>query len=257
MLIAVGSLKGSPGASTLALAMAAVWPDGSADARGPMVVEADCAGGDLGGRCWLPDSPGLASLATGTRAGGVDLGQHTARLACGVEVVVAPASRQAATIAVGLLAEIDPAAWTGDRVVLADVGRLETGLPGVGLAEAADVLLLVSAGDEASLLRVGDAAIPRDRSRLVVVGACSYSAEEVETGVGIPVAGQLPWDPRAAAVLWGQRAPGRGWASRGLPAAARAVALDWRGARPGPMERGGHRARRGQPASTPRVGSST
>jgi hypothetical protein len=219
VLIGIGSVKGSPGVTTLAVVLAATWPGGSAT-----VVEADCAGGDVGGRCWLPDSPGLASLATAARTGVSDLAEHAARLPCGVPVVVAPASRQAATIAVGLLAETDSRAWAGDRAVLVDLGRLDPGLPNTTLAQAAGVLLVVARGDEGSLLRLADAGLPADTTRLVLVGGCDYPDEEVTAGIGLPVAARLPWDRRAAEAVWAAQTPARGWTSRGLPAAARALA---------------------------------
>lgn len=228
MLIGIGSVKGSPGVTTLAVTLSATWPGETA-----RVVEADCAGGDVGGRCWLSDTPGLASLATAARSGGCDLGEHTAALACGVPVVVAPAARQAATIAVGLLAEADHRVWTGHHTVVADLGRLDPGLPNGALARAVDVLLVVTTGDEASLLRLVDAGLPADTARLVLVRECDYPDAEVAASVGLPIAGHLPWDPRAAATVWSGQAPGRGWTSRGLPAAARALAGHLATAAPG------------------------
>lgn len=223
MLVTVGSVKGSPGATTLAVLLAATWP-GTAPGQSPVVVEAECAGGDLGGRCWLPDSPGLTSLATATRTGHVVLRDHTAQLSCGVDVVVAPAARQASTIAVGLLAEAGVSSWLGDQTAIADVGRLDSGVPSSEFVKAADVVLVVSRADEASLLRLSDATPDRDTARLVLVGICPYSSEEITEAVGLPVAAVLPWDPRAAQTVWGRGVPGRAWTKRGLPAAVRALA---------------------------------
>src|SRR3954466_96920 len=45
MLIALASVKGSPGVTSTALAIAAVWP------RPVVLLEADPTGGDLGYRC--------------------------------------------------------------------------------------------------------------------------------------------------------------------------------------------------------------
>jgi hypothetical protein len=223
MLITVGSVKGSPGATTLALLLAATWP-ASPPGRRPIVVEADCAGGDLGGRCLLPDSPGLTSLATAARAGRAVLSDHVTRLPLGVDAAVAPASQQASTVAIGLLAEVGVAAWLGDQTGIADVGRLDPGAPSNELVSAADAVVLVSSGDAASLLRLADTVLARERTHLVLVGACAYSTQEVEEGVGLPVAAVLPWDPRAARMVWGTGAPGRAWTRRGLPAAVRALA---------------------------------
>ncbi|MCW2499451.1 MAG: hypothetical protein JWN87_1127, partial [Frankiales bacterium] len=59
MLIAIGSVKGSPGATTLAMAMAARWPT-----PGATVVEADPGGGSAAAWFGLCREPGLAALAT-------------------------------------------------------------------------------------------------------------------------------------------------------------------------------------------------
>jgi MinD-like ATPase involved in chromosome partitioning or flagellar assembly len=59
MLLAVCSLKGSPGVTTLATALGARWPAGET----PILVEADPAGGDLMARFRLNDAPGLVTLA--------------------------------------------------------------------------------------------------------------------------------------------------------------------------------------------------
>ena len=52
-LIALASVKGSPGVTTTCLALAAAWP-----ARRRLVIEADPAGGDLGPWLGLPRAPG-------------------------------------------------------------------------------------------------------------------------------------------------------------------------------------------------------
>ena len=220
MLITVASTKGSAGVSTFAVVLAAVWPGQPP----PVVVEADCAGGDLGARHWLPDTPGVGSLATQSRTGSVTLDQHVTRLPCGVDAVLAPAGRLPATVAVGLLAEADLAVWAKERPTIADLGRLEPEAPSGALVEAADVVLLVSRGDEGALLRLANADLPVCRTRLVLVAGCRYPVAEIADRTGLEVAAQMPWDPHAAAVVAGRRKAGRGWTRRGLPAAARALA---------------------------------
>jgi hypothetical protein len=220
-MIAVGSLKGSPGATTLAVALAAVWPGES-----PVLVEVDCAGGDLGGWHWAPDSPGLASLANACRAGNASLTEHTCVLPCGVQAVVAAAGRQPATVAVDLLAQANPALWAKERAVIVDVGRLEPGSPGLGFVELAEVLLVVARGDGASLLRVAGCGLAQQRARLVLAGGSGYPLGQVSELTGLPVAAELPWDSYAAQVIGGRRPARRGWTRRGLPAAARALAVE-------------------------------
>lgn len=221
MLIAVASTKGSPGATTFAVTLAAVWQGDP-----PVVIETDCAGGDVGARQWLPDSPGVATLATQCRTGSAILDQHVTRLPCGVDVVLAAAGRHPATVAVGLLAEADSALWARERTTIADVGRLEPGAPSAAIVDLADILLVVTRGDEGSLLRLADAGLTTSGARLVLVGGSTYSAAEISDRVGLSVAVEVPWDSHAAEVVSGQRAPRRGWTRRGLPAAARALAAE-------------------------------
>jgi hypothetical protein len=222
MLITIASSKSAGGATTLAVVLAAVWP--GADV--PIVVEADCAGGDLGAWHWLPDSPGVATLATQSRTGSVTLDAHLTRLPCGVEVALAPAGRQPATVSVGLLMEADLGLWAKERPTIADVGRLEPGAPSTALVDQADVVLVAARGDEGTLLRLAATSLPPGRTRLVLAGGSRYTNAEITERTGIPVVAEVPWDARAADVVAGRRKAGRGWTRRGLPAAARALAVD-------------------------------
>jgi hypothetical protein len=220
MLLSTVATKGPAGVTTFAVALAAVWPG-----EAPIVVEADCAGGDLGAWHWLPDNPGVGSLAMQARTGSVVLDHHLTRLPCGVDVVVAPAARHQATVAVGLLMEADLGLWAKERPTIADVGRLEPGAPSAALVEQADAVLVVSRGDEGSLLRLADADLPTGRSLLVLVGGSPYTPAEIVQRTGLQVAAQVPWDTHAAAIVAGRRRVRRGWTRRGLPAAARALAV--------------------------------
>jgi hypothetical protein len=147
-------------------------------------------------------------------------------LPCGVDVVLAPAGRQPATVAVGLLMEADLGLWAKERPTIADVGRLEPGAPSAALVAHADVVLVAARGDEGTLLRLADAGLPPGRSRLVLAGGCRDSNAEITERTGLPVVAEVPWDVRAADVVAGRRKAGRGWTRRGLPAAARALATD-------------------------------
>jgi hypothetical protein len=241
MLITVGSWKGAPFVTSLALGLAARWPQ-----PGAVVVEADPAGGDLALRFGHHREPGLSALAADTRAGGGgrDLDAYTQRLVLGVDVVFAPADRRVdgrvdgpgeAAQAVRLLARnclglLGAAA--ARRLVVVDVGRLGWDSPALPLVCAADVLLLVSA---AGLEGIDAVQVRRDRLlglagmwasvRLVLAGRAPFPVREIARVVGLPVAGQLPEDQRGAAVLAGRARPGRGWTRLELPRAARAIAL--------------------------------
>ena len=220
MLVAVTSVK-SGGATTFAAALAAVWPDESA-----LLVEADPAGGDLGGWYGLPDSPGLASLANACRSGHVDLAEHITRLPFGIDAVLAAAGRPQASAAIGLLADAEPARWAKDRPTVLDLGRLEPGSPALPLLELADVVLVVAGGDALSLLRLSLAEIPSDRARLVTVGRLGYAVEDLAHLIGgVPLIAQMPWDRHSAEVIAGKRRARRAWNRLGLPATARALAV--------------------------------
>ncbi len=218
MLVAVTSVK-SGGATTFAAALTAVWPEESA-----LLIEADPAGGDLGGWHGLPDSPGLASLANACRSGHIDLTEHTTRLPFGVNTVLAAAGRPQASAAIGLLADTEPARWAKERPVVLDLGRLEPGSPAVPLLELADAVLVVAGGDALSLLRLSLAEIPSDRARLVTIGPLGYSFEDLANTVRVPLIAQMPWDRHSAEVIAGKRRIGRAWNRLGLPATARSLA---------------------------------
>jgi len=217
MLVAVTSLK-SGGATTLAAALAAVWPEPA------LLIEVDPAGGDLGGWHKLPDTPGLASLANACRMGQVDLSEHTTRLPFGVDAVLAAAGRPQASAAIGLLADTEPARWAKERPTVLDVGRLEPGSPALPLLELADAVLVVAGGDVLSLLRVAMAEIPVERAQLVAVGPLAHPRDDLAGLLPIPLVAELPWDRHSAEVIAGTRRARRAWTRVGLLATARALA---------------------------------
>ncbi|RQW95535.1 MinD/ParA family ATP-binding protein [Micromonospora inaquosa] len=217
MLVAVTSLK-SGGATTVAAALAAVWPEPAC------LIEADPAGGDLGGRHRLPDAPGLASLANACRTGQADLTEHATRLPFGVDVVLAAAGRPQASAAIGLLADTEPARWAKERPIVLDVGRLEPGSPALPLLELADMALVVAGGDVLSLLRVSLADIPVRRAGLVTVGPLTHPREDLAGLLPLPLVAAMPWDRHSAEVIAGTRRPRKAWTRVGLPATARALA---------------------------------
>jgi len=221
MRIAVASAKGSPGATCFALALAVVW------SRPVVLVEADLAGGDLGGRFGVPDHPGLASLVVaGRRDGGPDLWHaHTHRLPVGAQVVIAPAAaRQARAAVAGLAARIPPA----DIDVIFDVGRLDEQSPAWPLAAACDALLVVSGSDITAIDHT--AALTNQRGEhprvsAVLVGDIRFALAEMADVLDVPILASVPTDAGTAAVLTGAARPGRRWSRFGIPAAARTAAL--------------------------------
>lgn len=213
MLISVLSLKGSPGTTTLAVALAARWP---APARA-LVIEADPSGGDLGLRFSLSSTPGLGSLAAAARReSDADLvWRHTQQLPGGLPVIAAPPDADQARAALSALAP-DPTSGLGvlraaanrpDTVVIADCGRVDPGSLALSIVRASDVVVLLSRAHADDL-----AHLPR---RLPTVGRWSpnpvlllvgegYSTAEVARELGVPPLGRVPDDPSGAAVLCGR-----------------------------------------------------
>lgn len=212
MLIALASVKSSPGATTAALALAAAWRN----APRRLLVEADPSGGDLGLRLGLPATAGLAGLAAAARHRH-DPGlpwQHARELAGGTHLITAPAGAgQAAACVTALAAGSVPRELAaGPEPVLADCGRLDPGSPAIPLAAAAALTLLVVRPRVSELAHLE----PRIRgleqagltlALLLVPGGHrpppepEYPAGEITAALGVPVQAALPADPRTAGLL--------------------------------------------------------
>lgn len=241
MLITIGSVKGSPGSTTLATALAARWP-----ASGALLVEADPTGGDLAFRFGHHREPGLSALVADARGGGLgrNLADYTQRLSIGVSVVFAPADQRGdgrldapgeAAQAVRLLAGPGIAVLRAaalSHLVVVDVGRLTWDSPAWPLLGAADAVLLLAASGLEGLDavqvrrdRIMASSGSRTQPRLVLVGQPPCPIAEIARVIGWPVAGVLPLDPKGAAVLAGGTRPTWGWTRLPLPRSARALAL--------------------------------
>lgn len=215
MLVTVGSVKGSPGVTTFAVALAASWP-----AARRIVVEADTSGGDLAARFGLHPSPGLVSLAaevrTVSRPDGDVVWRHAHPIGDGLFVVAAPPGAAEATGALsamlpaGLVA-LRAAAADPECLVVVDCGRLDPGTVGAPLADGTDALLVLtgSRADDLAHLpsRLRNLGRGARQRRLLLVGD-GYPRAEVERELGAPIAGRIPHDARGAAALRGL-GPGR------------------------------------------------
>jgi hypothetical protein len=221
----------SAGVTTLALAVAARWPQpGTA-----LLVEADPAGGDLAARFGLRPAPGLTSAAA---AGGADArlpGGHVQQLpGVGVAVLLAAASYLQASAAVRTADEaglIEAAGAAGP--VLVDAGRLDGRSPALPIAARAAVAVLVCAPrwDElahaaATVSALGSAG--GARPWLVLRGDGPVGAKEIADALDVSVCGTVPEDRTGARVLSGQARPGKGWVRLPLARTGRglAIALD-------------------------------
>ncbi len=227
-VVALASVKASPGVTTSLLALAATWPG----QRPLLLVDADPDGGSLAARTGLPTEPGLTSLAAAARrtlrAG--ELERHTQPLPGGFPALVGPADGEHAARALQLVGGPLATALRSDpgRDVLVDCGRLRAGSPAAPLAAAADVLLLMARPrlDELQHLRP---ALPRltaagARPALLLAGDGPYPPAEVAAVLDVPVLATLPHDPAPADQLAGQRRRAGRLERTALLRAARAVA---------------------------------
>jgi hypothetical protein len=208
MLIAVGSAKGAPGVTTLALAVAALWPRPDA-----VLVECDPAGGDLWARFGHHPEPGLSTLAAAALAPwhGPIPDAYRQRLAVGADVVLAIPGEGAAasvqTLADKGIGALRQAAATS--TVVLDVGRLEGRSPAVALAAAADHVLLLATPGLAEQAQVATrlpwlASGLAGRLWLVRAGEGPHRGAELERDLGLPVLGTVPHSRWGAGVLAGQ-----------------------------------------------------
>ncbi len=220
MLIAVGSVKGSPGVSTFCLALAARWPGTGRR----VLVECDPAGGDLAARYGLALSPGLVSLAVARRGSDVEsVWPHTQVLPGGLPVLAAPPGGEQTRAALTALAGTGPhplvqAAADPGSVVIVDAGRLDAGSVALGLVRAADQLLLLShaAGSDLAHLaaRLEEVSAWNERVGLLLLGG-GYPDAEVARELGLPVMARIPTDRVGAATLTGHTPPRRRPFARG------------------------------------------
>ncbi len=207
--IAVFSVKGSPGATTTALALsAALATHGS---RPALLVEADGAGGDLPPLLGRPIDPGMASLAAASRheASRLDLEHHLQPLPTGGSVLVGSTDpiEVAANLAT-LARRLPDAARAGGYDVVVDAGRLAPSSPACALAESADVGLLclretVPAIEAVAVRREWLTGLLGSRIELVLLGDGHYGDAAITAATGFPVAGRLPRDHRAVPPLHG------------------------------------------------------
>lgn len=211
MMIALFSLSGAPGVTTVSLALAGSWP--SAD---PVrMVEADASGGDVAAWWDVPPWPGVVDLAAASRSGQdherPDLFSSTQVLPGGTRVCVAPSTAERTTAALELLAQNPKALRNGVTVV--DLGRVGPEGASAALLGAADLAVAVTTGDAAQLKRVKEASSGWSSQNGPPIGAAvlgaEHSSREISSALGVPVWARLPRDRKAAAFLANRADPPR------------------------------------------------
>ena len=212
-LVALCSLKGSPGVTTATVGLAAGWP--TSEPR--VVVECDPAGGDLLGRYRLETAPGLVSLAAAARHKGEPglVWQHTQRLPGRLPVVVGPTGADQARAALAQLTQsgtrvLRRAANRSGTVVIADCGRIDPESPALSVVREADIMLLLARAHDDALAHVATQwhTVARcSRSPHFLLVGDGYPTAEVARTLDIKVMARIPEDPVGAAALGGR--PGR------------------------------------------------
>jgi MinD-like ATPase involved in chromosome partitioning or flagellar assembly len=210
-VITFASVKGAPGVTTLACLVGATWPSD----RRVMVAECDPSGGDLAARFGLSSKRGWPTFATALRRTGANaaIELHLQQLPGGLDVLVGPGGSDGPD---GIRPADELLVRTSDRSagvwdVLVDVGRLPEGeLPVSGWLARSDSVVILLRNDATSLLHIRNRAreihaVCGDRAALAVVGSTRYGKEEIAEFTGLPVVGNVPFDPVAAAVAAGDQ----------------------------------------------------
>jgi hypothetical protein len=203
--VALLAAKGSPGVSTLGCAMVLARA-----AHGAVLVEADQHGGDLALLHGVPQSPGLAELAARTKRSdpgdGDLLAGYIRPLASGaLPAVLAPIEGAAVRAALGVLADHPGLLDPPDRTLVFDLGRVDPDSPGWRWLTACDHVLLLTRTDLTGLAHAKSVAdrLHEDgaRAALALIEAGPYPPAEAQQVLGLPLAGVLPFHPKAARAL--------------------------------------------------------
>jgi hypothetical protein len=222
-VVVIASAKGSPGVTTIALALSARWSERQEDV---VLVEADPAGGDLSAWLGTSDTPGLLEVAASSRLGSTRdhlvLGGQP--LPNGVTLVPAPAAAAQCRAALDMLNQYDsrlmlrgPVTSTG--VAFVDVGRLDPSTQ--QLVEIADVVLIVCRGGVDSLSHAAaEVELLRPKHHwlgLITVGPCPFPVGEIARTLGLGWVHRLPSEPSSTpralslALRPGRRQRRSGW----------------------------------------------
>ena len=201
-LVCVAGGKGSPGATTLALAIALSAPGNDQ----VTLVDADPDGGDLAPVLGMPASPGLVTLAAATRhrfpTG--ELERHLQLAAPGVPLLAAPSSAEQASASLMSLGRSFAESLASSHTI-ADVGRWKPGSAAADLVREASATVLVVhptvAGVSHARFQFEDLATRCPRVVVACRGERPYSAEEVAAAIGCASTIAIPADRVGASMI--------------------------------------------------------
>lgn len=226
-LIALASIKGSPGVTTTALALAAA----SVDRSDVIVAELDPSGGDLAARFGCPFEPGLISLAAASRRPIEDarLTDHCQQILGSLRVIVGQPSGDRSETMLRLVSERGLWRQLADveTLLLADCGRFDSHSPALPIVQASTALVVVCRPVLNELQHV-HSRLPglrrvAERVAVALVGHGPYGAAEVGESLDVDVLGTLAIDRDAARVLNGEPGGRRALARLPLLRSASAV----------------------------------
>ncbi len=230
-VVALLSVKGSPGVTTTAAAMAAA---ATAAGRRTLLVELDPSGGDLRLLSAEPAAaPNLVHAAGELRhAGGVAaaLDGQAVEVVPGVRGLLAPAGADEAGAVVSSIGDRwAPALRAFDGTVIVDAGRWSPRQGTAGRIRGADVVGLVCRATAVSVeharhLVVTVRQVAQQPVAAVVVGRRPYAPEVVAAALDLPLAGEISWDVRGEAALLAKGAVPGGVRSKLVRSAARGLA---------------------------------
>lgn len=223
-MISVGSLRGAPGATTIAALLSWAWPDTGLPR---FVIEADPAGGaiaprwqHLNGLAW---EPGLLELATARSDIDRSALEHNSQPLAG-NLRVLPARAMPAQVAAALtnlgddgVAQLHSLSTGPGRAadITIDVGRIDLAGPAGPILEQSELVLIVLRPrlDEVNAALVSadalsEAGVPIG---LVCIGDRPYKPKEIGNEAGADLVLQLPDDRRS-----GELFHANGFAWRGL-----------------------------------------
>ncbi|SEM80735.1 hypothetical protein [Streptacidiphilus jiangxiensis] len=221
-LIAVAGCPGAPGATTAALALAMSWP--LVEGRHVIMAECDPDGGSVVAgalRGGTPGPQGLQNLPVAARTGRLNeaFWRQLLDLSDGAKQRLvlpgltnpgqSPGMQSVWPQLADLMAGIDV---TAQHDVIADLGRRGGTDSAASLVLRADLVLAVVRttlrGVHHAEHRVRALAedldargVGRDALRLLLIPAGPYTAAEISERLSVPVAAELPFDPKAAEVL--------------------------------------------------------
>jgi hypothetical protein len=206
-LVAVGSVHASPGATTTALALAAVWERAE---HQPFLLECDPDGGVIAARYGIGHHPSLSELGAAARAGldADEVWQFAQQLPGSLPAVVAHPSAEQCVAALRTAGPriAERFANLPGHDVVADVGRLRPGSAAAAVVERAAVVVLVVRPrlDEIDIVGARIAALnTHGNVGLVFVGERPYRPAEAAAALGVEVLGVIAHDERSAATLSG------------------------------------------------------